>query len=450
MSKRKLTKKEIRNVLSFIQPSEHIPSESSIAMCKNIIKQLKTQLKAITIYPKLIPKLKKEIEQQFYATQIQPGECVGIIAAQANGEKQTQANLNSFHKAGSSEKQPVTSTFSELLNATKKPKIPSCMVHFRHGNKTITQLRETLGSSLVQLTLGRLTKDYEIYVDKTPEPWYETYKVFEGNDFEDYTDCISFQIDMELLYMYKLTLKDIADFISQEYSDIYCVYSPDCLGRLDVFVDTREIDLPEEQNIYLTTVGAREAYLEDVTCPDLMEMVVCGIPGVENMYFLRDANDSWMVELENIPTAKLPESVARFKKILAHPSVDMTKTVSNNIWDIYHTLGVEAVREYMIEKFIQIMDGINACHVMILVDKMTHAGSISSISRYTMRQDDSGVLSKCSFEETLDNFLKASVFGQDEPTQGVSASIICGKKAPIGTGLCDLKMNMTALAQNEN
>lgn len=446
-SKRKLTKHEIKGILSFIVPNSNIPKDVAFAKTKNIVKQLKTQLKAIEIYPSLIPKLKKEIERQFYISQIQPGESVGITCAQANGEKQTQANLNTFHKAGSSEKQPVTSMFSELLNATKKPKVPTCMVYFERGNETVGNLRDTLGSSLVQLTFRKLTTDYEVYVEKEEEPWYAAYKLIEGDDFEDYTDCLSLQINMDLLYTYKLTLKEIADFISLEYSDMVCVYSPDCFGRVDIFVDTREIDLPEEQMAHITEENAREIYLDDVVQPILMDIVVCGIPGVDNMYFLREEDtktDAWMVELENTQV-KLPVSIFRFKQILAHPAVDMTRTISNNIWDIYHTLGVEAVREYMIEKFIQIMDGINPCHVMILVDKMTHAGSISSISRYTMRQEESGPFGKASFEETLDNFLKAGVFGQEEPTRGVSASIICGKQASIGTGLCELRMDMNML-----
>jgi hypothetical protein len=65
-----------------------------------------------------------------------------------------------------------------------------------------------------------------------------------------------------------------------------------------------------------------------------------------------------------------------------------------------------------------------------------------------MRREESGPFGKASFEETLDNFLKAGVFGQEEPTRGVSASIICGKIAPIGTGMCDLAMNVwNALAR---
>ena len=133
------------------------------------------------------------------------------------------------------------------------------------------------------------------------------------------------------------------------------------------------------------------------------------------------------------------------EEILKLPFVDSFRTHSNDIWETYNLFGIEAVRQYMIEEFSSIMEGINLCHVMLLVDKMTFTGTISSISRYTMRREESGPFGKASFEETLDNFLKAGVFGQEEPTRGVSASIICGKRAPIGTGLCELAMDIKKL-----
>ena len=119
--------------------------------------------------------------------------------------------------------------------------------------------------------------------------------------------------------------------------------------------------------------------------------------------------------------------------------------MSNNIWDIYNVLGVEAARQFIIDEFMTLMEGINACHIQLLADKMTHRGTISSISRYTMRTEESGPFSKASFEETRDNFLRAGFYGQQEETKGVSSSIICGKRSKIGTGLCDLIIDVKTL-----
>lgn len=439
MPKRKLTKEEIKDILSFLPTTTHLPKEIHVENMKSIAKRLKKQLKKILIYPEVIPDLKKEIEEQYHNSFIPAGESVGVTMAQSFGEKLTQSNLNTFHKAGSGDGRSQSSGLSEMMNATKVPKNPNCFVYFKGGNNTITELRKTIGDSLVALSFSTITKDYEICLNKEREKWYTSFELLEEKIPENYTDCISLKIDMDILFTYKINMKKIAKYISEEYCDMFCVFSPDAQGRMDIFVDTNEIDIPENEYTYLTKDNSREIYLDDVVRPILMKIVFCGIEGVDNMYFIRD-DKNWGLELEN-SREKLPKSVTRFKRILAHPNIDMTRTVSNNIWDIYHTLGIEAVKEYMIELACSTMDGINTCHPKILVDKMTYSGTISSISRYSMRHEESGPLGKASFEETVD-VLTAAGLGQKEMVTGVSASIVCGKIANIGTGLCELRMDM--------
>lgn len=456
--KRSLTTDEIKDILSHITPNPRIPVEVAEQIMSKTRKQFETQLEKIKIYPNLISQLKEKIIHSYTSTLVQPGECVGIIMAQSIGEKQTQANLNNFHRAGSSDKQPVVSKFSELLNATNKPKSPSYFVYFKEGNTTVPELRETISHSIVQITFKKITSSFQICVDKEEEPWYQVFFHLHENKRHKYNDCVSLKINMDILYEYKLTMYQISEYISKEYSDLCCVYSPDCFGQLDIFVDTENIELPEEKLIFITKDNAREIYLEEVVQPIIENIVLCGIPGIMNMFFVEDkVNKNWYIETENSRekivesikfknTKEKPvDSIKRFKKILAHPIVDMSKTISNNVWDIYHTLGIEAVRQYMIDEFSKIMEGINLCHVMLLVDKMTNGGSIASISRYTMRREDTGVLARSSFEETLDNLLGAGIYGQHEPTKGVSASIICGKRARIGTGLCDISIDLKKL-----
>ena len=48
----------------------------------------------------------------------------------------------------------------------------------------------------------------------------------------------------------------------------------------------------------------------------------------------------------------------------------------------------------------------------------------------------------------MDNFLNAAARGEIEPTKGVSASIICGKRATIGTGMIGLRIDIEHLPQS--
>ena len=45
----------------------------------------------------------------------------------------------------------------------------------------------------------------------------------------------------------------------------------------------------------------------------------------------------------------------------------------------------------------------------------------------------------------MDNFLNAASRGEIEPTKGVSASIICGKRAEIGTGMIGIRVDLENL-----
>lgn len=441
---RLLTESEIENILDFIKPQPGIPIDSAMSTVQINKDRLRKQLVIQKIHPDDIPTLSLKIREMYESAIIQPGECVGVLTAQSVGEKQTQGNLNKFHTAGSAENDVNTvSQFAELLNATKSKdvKAKSSKIYFKGGNNTIEELRQTIGDSIVELTVNKIisrNKDeepYQICINKEDEPWYNAFEALYNNDFRKYTDCISIKIDMDKAYMYRLTLKEIADRISEEYDDLAFVFSPDAFGQIDMFVDTQNINLPEDRVLFVNEENKNEIYLEEVVLPIFTNIQIAGIKGIYQMFFARDPQGGWMIETDG----------ANFPIVLAHPAVDMSRCVTSNVWDVYTTLGIEAVREFMIQQFMSLMGGINKCHTMLLVDRMTCLGTISSISRYTMRKADSGPLGKASFEEMLDNFLKAGLYGQKEPTRGVSASIICGKRAEIGTGLCDIEIDISTL-----
>ena len=63
---------------------------------------------------------------------INPGETVGMIAAQSIGEPTTQLTLNTFHFAGVASKSNVTRgvpRIEEILSLSENPKNPSCTIY---------------------------------------------------------------------------------------------------------------------------------------------------------------------------------------------------------------------------------------------------------------------------------------------------------------------------------
>ena len=408
---RLLTEYEIENLLSFIKPQKGIPSDTAMAVVDINKQGLRHQLQQVKIYPEMIPQLSDMIQKQYFESKIQAGESVGVIGAQSIGEKQTQTCLNTFHTAGSGNKTVTTGVprVEELLNATKEPKSVNCYVKMKDKHETIADMRKTIGYGVVEVTFKKIAKSYKIIMNKEDEKWYNSFKIIYNDEFSKYNHCISIKINLNMLYEYKLTMEVISQVIGNTYEDIRCVFSPgnistekdENIGQIDIFVDTINIDLPEDRLVFIDSENTSEIYLEEVVQPILYGLVLSGVPGITEIYFNDDAN-SFETDGTN------------FQKLLSLPFIDPSQTLSNDVWDIYYTLGIEAARQFLIEEFMNMMVGINECHISLLVEKMTHGGSISSISRYTMRNEECGPMGKASFEETMDNFLKAGVYGQDE------------------------------------
>lgn len=354
--------------------------------------------------------------------------------------------MDTFHKAGQSEKTMTAGVprLQELLNATKNPRIVNHIIYLNNKNNTIKEIRKTVGHTIVGLSLKDISEKVIINMDKTDEFWYDAYKILYGDEFTKYNHCITFHLNMKKLYEYKLTLYEICNNINNEYNDLYCVFSPSNIGQIDVFVDISNITLPVNRLLFIDNENAPIVYLEECVQPTLEKMCICGIQGITEVFYTKN-NDEWIVETNGFNSKNISKQYSSFKKILAHPDIDYTRTISNNVWDIYETLDVEAARQFLIEEFTNIMEGINPCHILLLVDRMTYNGTISSISRYTLKIDECGPMGKASFEESLDNFLNAAAQGQCEPTRGVSASIICGKRANIGTGMSKLTIDIPKL-----
>lgn len=446
--KRRLTSVEINDILSFIKPRTDIPHDTAMTIVNANRKQMEQELSEAEIYPSIIPELKMEIIRQYRKSLIQPGESVGIVCAQSIGEMQTQTTLNTFHKAGQSEKTMTSGVprFRELIDATKNPKIVNNIIFFNEGNSNIQEIRNTVGHTITGFTLKCISEKSSIYLNKQEETWYDSYKILFSDNFTTYDHCISYKMNMKKLFEFKLTLKYICDFIENEYEDLCCVFSPPCNGQIDIFVDTTNIVLPEDRLLFMDTDNAIMIYLEECVQTTLESIYICGIPAITEVFYSKSDNNEWIVETNGFNSKKITKQYSSFKKLLAHPSVDYTRTISNNVWDIYEVLDIEAARQFLIEEFTEIMNGgVNICHTMLLVDRMTHAGTISSITRYTLKADESGPMGKASFEETMDNFLDAASQGQCEPTKGVSASIICGKRANIGTGMIKTTIDINNL-----
>jgi DNA-directed RNA polymerase II subunit RPB1 len=128
--------------------------------------------------------------------------------------------------------------------------------------------------------------------------------------------------------------------------------------------------------------------------------------------------------------------------------IDHVRTVTNDMYSIYANFGIEAVRNYLINEIGQLITNVNYHHIALLLDVMTHSGSLISIDRHGINRQDTDPLSRASFEKTMEQFLNAAAFNEVDKLKSVSSRIIIGRMINGGTGYCQLMMDNDIL-ENE-
>lgn len=484
---RKLSDDEIQDIIYrvFREMNErvsNIPLEIRQSILLKQQKMLEYQLRGKETYPSLIPVLIKRLEHQLHKSQIAPGESIGILCAQSIGERQTQMTLNTFHAAGMTVQTVITGVprFLELLNASKEPKISSTKCFVQKKYESIQKLKQEITKDIIDVHMPQLYHTYEVLPNTSDNHkfWYNMFhQLYVGKEileerkrhqiFESTKYFVRYSLSKEAMYRYNISTYEIAERLYRKYEDIYCIFSPNYQCTLDVFMDLSDIRIPVEEDEaelvdgggqgvegddedslvmkknkldpeklkFLTNENKDLIYIEEVLIPQIDAYQLFGIPNIKD-YFIEKVDDDYILHTKG----------NNFEGLLSSPHILADKTISNNMWNIYERLGIEATREFLVSEFTKIVssDGtfINQCHITLLVDIMTFSGSIISISRYGMKNDQFGPLAKASFEESLDNFLKAGFFSEKETTQDVSASIICGKRPNVGTGLCSTMLDL--------
>jgi len=425
MNKRRLTNIEIKSILKQITEFRHAPKAVQTSIITNLRKKIKSDLEKIEIYPSIIPKLIKAVRDQFRQSIVSPGKAVGIVMAQSIGERQTQMTLNSFHRAGLITATVVTGVprFQELLNATKNPKSVTCEFNFKQECKSISharQLSKNIKYSAFEhiidtIEYNELTNDNEL--------WYNFYCDMNEIDQSGFNCKISCVLKKKELFDRKIMMNQIKRALEETHDNVLCVLSPTNLYKINILVNTDCVDTEDQE------------YCENILMASLMTVKIKGIDNISNVYYQDDDDGIWSVMT----------SGSNFQELAALSYINFSTLMSNNMWDIYKNLGVEAVRQFLIEEFTNVVssDGsyINQRHIMLVADIMTQYGNIVSVSRYGMLRNTTGPMAKASFEESLDNFMKAGAYGEIDNTTGCSASIMLGKIAKTGTGICDLMLD---------
>ena len=169
----------------------------------------------------------------------------------------------------------------------------------------------------------------------------------------------------------------------------------------------------------------------------------------------------WMALLRQLLVAKyirkdiwvLDTTGSNLLETLSLDYIDVNRTVSNDIQEIYHIFGIEAARNAIFQELTEVIEFdstyINYHHLSMLCDRMCYKSKMISIFRHGINNDDIGPIAKASFEETPEMFLKAARHAELDPMRGVSANVMCGQQGYFGTSAFQVLADINALMEQE-
>lgn len=406
----------------------------SMLASKRVIKEYKLNQ---PVYQWLL----QTIENRYCKAIVQPGEMVGAIAAQSIGEPATQMTLNTFHYAGVSSKNVTLGIprLKELINVAKNMKTPSLTVYLKSAHDK--QKAKNVQRALEFHYLRSIVKSVKILYDPDPvnttvpedQMFVRFWYLLPLDELEDLNPWVlRFELDSNLLFDQGLTVAQIVEKI-QFYFDnntLHCIYSDD--NTIDPVIRLR-----------LTTNECDDmSQLQELL---LDNVVLKGVNDIQKVFMREEKINEFSQDTEWV----LDTEGTNLLDVMAVPEVDFTRTVSNNVIEIFETLGIEAARSTLLKELKQVLsfDGsyVNHRHLATLVDIMTYRGHLMSITRHGVNRTETGPLTRCSFEETADILLEAAIFSEMDNMKGVTDNVLIGQLAPLGTGHVDLYLDTDKL-----
>ncbi|MBI2145303.1 DNA-directed RNA polymerase subunit A'' [Candidatus Woesearchaeota archaeon] len=331
----------------------------------------------------------QKVAAEYKEMSVEPGESVGLVAAESIGEPGTQMTLDTFHFAGVSE-----------MNVTMGlPRI----IEILDGRKNLT------------------TPMMEIYLKKPHS---------EGED-----------IKKVALLVKETKLKDIALEFSINVAE----------GKVEVQLDgskMRELGITDtvlEKALKFAAKGVGVDIKGDTAVLKLKSKE----GGVSDVFRLKEkVKDAFVRGIRGVsqvlPVRKNNEYViltfgSNLKKVLQLPFVDETRTTTNDVFEIEDTLGVEAARQAIIDEVFKVIEtqGLNVDirHLMLVADVMCADGKVKGITRYGVVRDKASVLARASFETPIKHIINASLYGDIDKLTSVVENVMLNQPVPVGTGL---------------
>jgi len=355
-----------------------------------LAEELKENLAKSKLAAASVSKAIKLTVEHYEHALMEPGEAVGIVAAQSIGEPGTQMTLRTFHYAGVRE-QNVTlglPRLIEIVDARRIPSTPIMTIYLDEEHRKRREEAVRIARSIVFTTVENLAQ--AIYEDAVREE-------------------IIIELNKTMMEDRNASLDDLRGALQTQNASVRA----------------------KGNNLY---IKPKKADALKKMLGKIPALQVKGVAGIKRV-LVTEEHGEWVIRTDG----------SNLSRILEIRGVDTSRTTTNNVHEIAKTLGIEASRKALIHEAKGVLEDqgldVDVRHVMLVSDMMTSTGEVQQIGRHGISGKKSSVLARAAFEITVPNIVEAAVKGESDPLAGVTENVIVGQSIPIGTGLVELYMS---------
>jgi DNA-directed RNA polymerase subunit A' len=355
-----------------------------------LLSQLKQNLTKNKLSKKGVEKATTLTAEQYKRALMEPGEAVGIVAAQSIGEPGTQMTLRTFHYAGVKE-QNVTlglPRLIEIVDARRIPSTPIMTIYLTDEHAKSKESAVKIARSIIYTSVEDLAS--ALYEDPIREE-------------------IVIELNKSMMDDRAIKMDELKERLE--------------LQNATVTVTDGTVQIKPKKSEQLKRLLTK-----------IPSFQVKGVPDIKRV-LVTEENGEWVIRTDG----------SNLSKVLEVRGVDTSRTTTNNIHEIAKTLGVEASRNALVNEAKGVLEDqgldVDVRHVMLVSDMMTTTGDVQQIGRHGISGKKASVLARAAFEITVPNIVEAAVKGESDPLEGVTENVIVGQSIPIGTGLVELYMS---------
>ena len=419
--------------------------------------------------------LVSEIIESFSKTLVEPGEMVGIVAAQSIGEPLTQMTLSSFHKTGAGVVGlQGTPRIRELLGYTKNIQTPAMLIYMDDKYKNDKVIVNKIASNLRYTIMKDIIKKLDIIYDPnnvySEKDKLDTGSIFyisskSANTLGSMAWLYRIYLSREVLLDYDINMLDIKvkfiQFWTSKFSDLTTLKKTykDLITKIIngcIITNFNNSETP------IVHIRFELSGINNKTLIEIQEIIInkfnlkgdeliTKIDKIENQQCISFNNPDKKVE--TVTEYVIYTSGINFEKTRNIPFIDQNKTICNDLATTYKLFGIEGARSLLIKEINSVFTHgdsiINFHHISLIVDLMTNTGVITSIDRHGINRLETDPLVRASFEKTIEVLINAAVFNETDYMRSVSSRIMAGKVFRGGTGLCEILLDTEILENSE-